>query len=355
MGLMWEVEIRNLQTGDVELVVDCSAGSWDSRVTGRGRGSHSIPLFNAGISQSLIWELKEGNKYTVVQKWDDHVAFAGVVGRADFDDDSRVLTLVSQELRGAYFNARLLDGVGFPFTPGQAVLSVASKSHAGAVRATIEKSIDMKDSSWGLPLDKPADGSGSFTADWLYEDRLKWEDIIAQIEADGCEVFFRPYLDGAGKLRWATEVLPRIVTGVATEYVHGAADSPLYGLRAQFDFAEQVTGIQGFGRDGELASAAYVGTTPISVRDTWLNFADFDGVRLQAAVDAAFAQHVGPTVQWSLGAHIYPGGPESFEVGRLLDLSFTGHEFFPDGVQEKRVVAVSGDLGDQVSLEVQDA
>jgi hypothetical protein len=241
------------------------------------------------------------------------------------------------------------------FFEGETLLGVSSKSRSGAVRATIALSIDAKDASWGLPLDKPADGSGSFSADWLYDDRLNWEDYIAQIEADGCEVFFRPYLDGSGNLRWATEVAAKITTGTATEYTPGASDSPIFGLKTADDYTEQVTGIQGFGAGGSRAFAAYPGTTPISVRDTWLNFNDIDGARLQAAVDAAFAQHIGPTSQWSFGAHIYPDGPESFEVGRLVDLSFTGHEFFPDGVQEKRVVAVRGDLGFQVGVEVQDA
>jgi hypothetical protein len=203
---MWRVGIYNTQTGDLELPVQVSAGRWETRITGRGRGRHEIPLHAAGIPQSLIRELMKPNKYTLGQTWDwSHCAYAGVTARVEYDHKRRVLIVDSSELRSAYMNDRMLFGVP-GYGGGSTLLTVSARSHSGAARAVIDKATGYN-SEWAFPIDLPSDGSGSFNASWTFDERLKWEDHLAQIEDDGCEIDFRPGSDhlwdtyGSGDIR----------------------------------------------------------------------------------------------------------------------------------------------------------
>jgi hypothetical protein len=295
-----------------------------------------------------VREISQGNKYTVCQMWEDHVAYAGVIQRRRYNRRSRVLTLHSAELRAAYLNARMLYGVGADTSPG-VVLAVSGKSHSGAARAVL--STAMPNFDWELPIDLPSDGSGGFSASWEYDERLMVEDHLDQIEKDGCEIDFRPYLDGSGYLRWEARVATQITSGTAT-----AVEDLVVDVDVETDYSRQVTGVLGLGKDGAQEIAEYPpGGTPFSVRDVWVNFGDIDGGRLQNAVDATFAERIAETDQWSFPLRVHPGGPEFAAPGRLLNLTIAGDEFIPDGTHEKRVIGLRGDMGFTVVPEVQDA
>jgi hypothetical protein len=352
----WTVKIFETRTGEPQQEVEVSAGSWDRRLTGRGRGSHTIPLFEQGISQATIRELAMGNKYTICQMWDDHVVYAGVIQRTRYDQPTRRLTVDSAELRVAYANSRMLYGVT-DYHPTNAVLTVTSKGYSGAARAVINAALP---GDFALPIDLPSDNSGGFSKTWYFHERLKWEDHLTQIEASGCEIDFAPYLDGSGWLRWATRVATKITSGSATAIVVGGTDSPLIDLQVETDYALQMTGVLAFGPGGTSAASDYAPSTgtgagEISVRDVWINYPDLDDSQLQAAADAAYALLRYPTEQWSFGLHVYPDGPEFTAPGRLLTLTASGDEFIPDGDHAKRVVGLRGDMGYRVTPEVQDA
>lgn len=348
--------IFETRTGSPEIPVPLESGSWEARLGARnGSGQHTVPLFGAGIPQPLIDELSTGNKYTFAQCWGEHVSFAGVIQDRVYEFDTNRLVISSTELRSAYMDSRLLYGVGSDTTAdGGVVLAVSSKSQSGAARAVIDKATTLNGASWELPIDLPADGSGSFTASWEYEERLNWEDHIRQIEKDGCEVDFRPYLDG-GYLRWETRVSSAVTSGSATDLAAKAPGSRVAGLRVRDNYSRQVTGVRGYGKDGAVKFAEYGGTTPISVRDVWVNFNDIDEPRLQAAVDAEFNTRVTGTRQWSFGLNVWPMGPELAAPGRLLNLAVYGDPFIADGKHPTRVVSVRGDLGFNVRVEAQSA
>jgi hypothetical protein len=334
------------------------AGSWESRLSaGNGSGQHRIPLFNAGFPQSLIEELSTGNKYTIAQCWGDHVSFAGVIQDRDYSFDDQRLTVTSTELRSAYMDSRMLFGVGSnpSGSTTAVVLTVTSKSHSGAARAVI--SAAMPSSDWNLPIDLPSDGSGSFSAAWQYEERLNWQDHLVQIEQDGSEIDFRPYIDGSGYLRWETRVASAITSGAATDLAAKAPGSRVTGLRVRDNYSRQVTGVRGYGKPGTVPKWQEYppGGTPVSVRDVWVNFGDIPSNRLQAAVDAEFYPRVAATRQWSFGLNVFPMGPELAAPGRLLNLALYGDPFIADGKYATRVVSVRGDLSFNVRVEAQNA
>jgi hypothetical protein len=354
--MTWTIEIFRTQTGSPQQIVEASMGAFEARITGRGQGTHAIPLPNSGLTSGTIRELSKGNEYTIVQRWGDHIAYAGVIRRAQYLRSTRTLLIASAELRAAYMDDRMLYGV-FSYDPAGTVLAVSNKSRSGAARAVIAKAMDSA-SFWELPIDLPADGVGTFSASWKHAERLTWEDHLSQIEADGCEIYFRPYKDGSGFLRWQTEVATRITIGSATTLSVSDEDTKLEDVTLTKDYAREMTGILGFGKGGTSAEAyGYSpgdGAASISVRDVWLNFPDLEGGRLAAAVEA-LDELADPVEQWSFGLHVYPAGPAFAAIGKRLDLAISGDPFITDGTHPMRVIALRGDMSTKVTAEVQRA
>jgi hypothetical protein len=353
----WSFNIYNTQSGVHEFTLpEPSAGEWSTRLSGKGSGRHTFPLFGAGVSRADIREFTTGNKYTIAQEWDDHVVYAGVIQRPWYTKKTRTLEVASMELRGAYLNDRMLYGVE-DYRPTDSVLTLTGKSHSGAARAIINHSISIS-AGWALPIDISADGSGAFSADWKHNERLKVEDHLRQVEDDGCEIYLRPYKDGAD-LRWETIVgSPVIEIGTATALDLDGDDSPVLDLSVYTDHVKQMTGVLAFGRGGVDAPSAWAnsGVHVMSFRDTWQTFSDVtDVTRLQGAADKTIDFLHNPTEVMSFGLHIYPDGPEFTAPGRLLEVTSTGDEYILDGPYTKRVVGLRGGLGLTVTPEVQDA
>lgn len=360
--MTWVHRVYNTQTGALEFEMpEASSGTWSTRITGRGSASHTFPLFGAGVSRSDIREFTKGNKYTITQEWDGHVAYAGVIQRRRYKRRLHTLEVSSVELRSAYMNDRMLFGVPAYEAAGGAatVLAVTNKSYSGAVRAVLDAATNLN-SEWEWPLDLPSDGSGSFSADWKYNQRLKVEDHLAEIEEDGCEVFLRPYLSGSD-LRYDVEVGSPVTLGSATTIDIDDPTSPLTDVEVEDDYVKQMTGVLAFGEGGKAALAKYAptggtGATDMGVRDTWVSFLDItDESRLQAAADNTYAALRYPTAGWSFGLRVFPDGPAFAAPGRLISLTSSGDEFILDETHALRVVGLRGDLGFTVIPEVQDA
>jgi hypothetical protein len=356
----WVNKVYYTHDGAYAGTLPCSDANWQTRITGQGSADHTVRAFGSGLSQADLEELTLGNRYTITQEWaaTDYVAYAGVIQRDVWDDKSRTVSLSSTELRGAYFNDRMMWPVS-AYHPTNSVLTVTNKSRSGAVRAIFDPLFAIA----YLPIDRPADGSGGFDADWKYNERLKIEDHLQQVEDDGCEVFLRPYLTG-GNLRFETLVgSPVVEIGSETTFAIRGDSSPVLDLKVTRDVVRQMTGVAAFSGGGKsaISAAAFAGgiegPAAISVRDTWVDFADVtDPDRLQAAADHTFAALQFPTSAWSFGLNIYPDGPEFTAPGHLLGATVeSGHERLSAGTKHLRVVALSGSMGMTVTPEVHDA
>ena len=353
--MTWSTKIYHLQTGAFVVEVVPSAADWVARLNGRGTASHTVPLFDSGITQADIREWSKGNKYAITQEWDGHVAYAGVIAKTRYSVDGvRPLVIESKELRSAYFDSRLLYGVT-EYTTTLVALSVVNKSHSGATRAVLIA--NMPNAGWELPVDLPSDGSGGFNAEWMHTERLNVEDHFKQIEDDGCEIDFRPYLDGGGLLRWETRVDTTITGDTSADIPATGAGSPVSDLKVVIDYTNQMTGALGFGKGGAAAqpeNAVTVGTLDISVRDVWFQWSDIDDqTRLSAATDALLARTINPTEEWSFTLNIFPDGPELAAPANILPLVMAGDSFIADDTYPQRVLALRGDLGTTVTPEVQ--
>lgn len=357
---MWEVWIHNTRSGSPERQIPVSAAKWNRRLGSLGSASHSFATRGSGLEKSLINELTRGNKYTIVQRWGKHVAYAGVIRDEGAPENSPVLPLRSKELRSALFGARLPHGVN-EYTPGGVVLAVTNKSRAGALRAVLDKGTKGGTvPGWELPIDLPADSAGSFTAEWLYEEGLTVEDVFGQIEDDGVETDLAPYLTSTDYLRYEARVELTMTTGSPFLLPARAPGSIVTNLEPRRDVDVQRTGVLAFGngtgqdRLWAFAPQTGDGIRDMPVQDVQVTFPDItDQGRLQSAANTEFNRRNYPIEQWGIELHIGGYGPSIADIGRVLHVHTFGSERLADGVHPLRCIGLSGDMSYKVTPEVQ--
>ena len=286
-------------------------------------------------------------------RWATTVLGAWKIEDWDYENDKGTVTVTGVEIRNEA-SFRMTYGVSV-YESG--TLTATSSTRSGAARAVIARFMQWAP-EWKYPIDLPATAAGSFSATWEYWKKYTIEDLLKQIEADGVEIFFRPYLTSGRQLRFETIVAVKVSVG--TSYFHlQAEDSPLSGIHYKKSGAQQLTGLQGVGngtgQDQEVAWAGNSGSSGIPIRDAKREFPDLTGARLQAATNATFAAMKDPIVQWTVSSFTasdeYP--PSHAVVGRGWQLDSKGHRMFPDGPHNLRVIAASGSFSNVISTEVQ--
>jgi len=310
----------------------------------------------------MVGEITRGNKYTIVQRWseDNHVAYAGVIRNRKFLASGSALVLSSNELREAVLGTRYPYGVN-EYNPSTGVLNIVARSRTAALRAVLLAATKSGSvSGWELPIDIPADAAGPFNASWRHEEKLTTEDLLTQIEADGVETDFRPYIDSAGYLRYQAICQVRISSGTPFLLPTQAPRSIVLGLTVEEDYVGQRTGLLGFGKGrGQDTPFKFAPTTgdgigDLPVMDSDEAFPDIsDLTRLQTATNVLFAAKNKPTEQWDYSLYIGEVGAAMAAPGAIHDLHVFGSEFISDGSHPQRVISLSGDLSNVVKPGVQ--
>ena len=339
-------------------VTNLTAGaSWSSKIDGSGEGSFTARLRGQGVDRALARALFRANARMVAHiDDDDTVLAAGVMLTPKYDRGSGSVSVRWVDIRDLVarrmgFNVAVWDSTG--------TLTVTNRSLSGAARAILYRAMRVDDQPlWYLPIDLPADGSGSFTRTWPYYGFASMDDCLKELEDEGAEIYLDPYLS-AGQLRFQTRVgtpislasfdLPVTVPG-----------SVVNGLQVTEDGSTQLTGViyAGNGTDADQVTAwSGHGTRPITIpiRDEYRSAKDVKTVaQLQRIADADLDAHFDPIVQWSFGVRLGEGVPSSaVKPGRTLRMSVQGDEWIEDGTVTQRVIGVSGDLTRNVTLEVQ--
>lgn len=361
---MWETWIHNTRSGSPELILKTgrplAAARWNRILGSKGSGTHTVLLRDAGIPKSMIREISRGNKYSIVQRWGEHVGYAGVIQNRRYLQKGSALMLSSNEIRSAFLGTRYTYGVN-EYNPSTGVLTVAGRSRGAALRAVLLAA--TKNNAvvgWELPLDLPADASGPFNASWRHEEKFSTEDLLTQIEKDGVEIDFRPYIDPNGYLRYEAVCQVQITNGSPFLLPVNAPRSIVLGLTTEEDFVGQRTGILGFGKGQgqdtpfKFAPTSGDGIGDLPVMDSDESFPDLtDATRLQRATNAMFARKNISTEQWDYSLHIRDVGVSMTTPGAIHDLHVFGDDYLEDGSHPQRVVSVSGDLSDVVKPGVQ--
>lgn len=343
-------------TGEPILPIEVKSGSWSAKIDGSGSNSFRVDVRSIDRSAAFRRDLLRPNARLVAHIDEaDTVIAAGLILDGPYNRTTGTVTRRWVDIRDL-FRQRMGFGVGSWGPSG--TLTVTNRSYSGAVRAIVSRQLrDFTQPTWMLPIDLPADGSGSFSRKWDYYAFPTMDDCLSEIEKEGVEIYFDPYLNN-GNLRFATRVGTPIVGGTAPLPV-SAPDSRVENLEVTVDGSKQLTGVlyAGNGTDADTLTAwAGGGPFTIPIRDAYRSAKDVKNqAQLQRMADADLAEHTNPIEQWSFDVKV--GSPilaQHMKPGRLLSMDVRDDPWLPDGVTVQRVIGVSGDLESQTyQLEVQ--
>lgn len=328
--------------------------SWSMNLSGTGTCSFTFVVNDAetGMTGAQIDAAFMPNSTFFSLRWGTVVIGAWKIEDYDYDNDRGTVTVTGVEIRNEAA-WRLTYGVD-NYAAG--TLAVVNRNRQGAVRAILARFMQWSP-EWAYPIDLPADGAGTFTQTWEFWKKLTIEDLLTQVEDDGVEILFRPYLTAGRQLRFETIVALRVRVG-STVFNLKADDSPLSGIHYKKSGSSQLTGLQGIGTgSGQDQPVAWAGGGPYltPIRDAKREFPDLEGTRLQVATTAEFTSLRNPIVQWTVKSFTasdeYP--PSQAMAGAGWQLESTGHRVFPNGPHTLRVIAASGTFGNVINTEVQ--
>ena len=351
---MWHLWSHDARTGDPQLEMFPSGGSWERRLNGGDSWSADIPLRKQGIDPATARALLQpNNRMLSVRRGDDLVA-GGCIETTVY---KRTDGLVSPSV----VSPRVILRNRLTFNLNNYVggdLKITSRSASGAARAILSRAMQWAE-SWILPIDLPADGAGDFSADWKNYQILTIDDLLQQVEDEGNEVDFLPYLTG-GQLRFQTRVGAPISSG-STDLPVTAPESPVTDLQVTFDGSKQLSGVfyAGAGSEKDMVTnfAWFIDGPGMVNRDaSRTDQKDVrDPAKLAKIAMADLVAHRAPIEQWSFNIQVSDELPPSrIRPGTVLRMDVRGDDWIPDGVYTHRVIAISGTFGsDTVKVEVQ--
>jgi hypothetical protein len=346
-------------TGAPQLTVHPTAATWGAKLDGGAQGSCTIPLrgfgtLPRGFARNLL--LVNARMIAHIDE-NDTVIAAGVILRTVYNRDTGAVTANWVDIR-ELFRQRLPFGV-LSWGPS-GTLNVEDRTYAGAVRAILYRGMGSGDQpAWDLPIALPPDeGPGSFTKKWNYYDVPIIDDMLREVEKEGIEIYFDPYIASNGHLRFATRVGRRIALGDPLDLPATTPETRVSGLTVTIDGSKQLTGVfvvgTGTEADTKVAGAGH-GPYDIPVRDARRAAKDVKSTtRLQRIADAALEDNFDYIVQRSYGVRLgSPVNAGHVKPGHLLRMDVQGDDWLADLRTTQRVLSVSGDLTENVKVESQ--
>ena len=269
---MWEHKVCDALTGRPLLTLQPSDWSWKTGKAPTTASSHTFRMKdNAGITEAMWDDFTEPWSRCLVSSWHGVPQYAGLVQDADVDLDAGVVTVQHDEFSRVLMK-RLASGQDAFSRDG--VFEVAGKSARSAISAIVQRATQ------GAPgYNFPVVGfighePGPVTLRWPFVEFATARDMLDQIvNQDGApDMYFRPRWSSLGWLEFVLEIGSPRLGGPVVEWVRGAPETPVLGLKVRKIGSEVLTGVigvgQGTGRDTVIGFAGGLGTFPVRLDAT---------------------------------------------------------------------------------------
>ena len=365
--MAWTYWMCDTVTGTRLLQVVPSAGSWGRVLNAFRGGSHEFKT--AAVSSPVTpWaSITVPWATTLVQCWNGRPVYAGIVtGRNEAWDDGRTFTITHSEFR-------IIFARRFPFAVGAFAGGTFSANNLQyrSILATLLQYTTVVGGTQILPVVLPAIVAGTQSRTYYNYSLQSIEDGLREIQNSngGPDIDFAPSWSGglSGGLqytaRMGTDAAPKLTGGIF-DFNMTAERNGLFNVSITEDATKQLTGIiavgAGSGADVKVAQAGIgaagtFGTVPRL--DVAHPFGQIEvQTDLQNHANAEIALYQYPTKQWQMS--LMADGPVdvgSLVLGSTLRVYNKGRILAPDGWTSQRLIGISGDLSNKITLDVQAA
>ena len=356
---MWSFGVYETDTGDMVAPVQPADCSWTRKLDNRGTGSFTFkvndPFAYPGNSPQTLF--REDDR-TIVVYWDDnHPAYAGVIDELSYDWGRKTVTVQTRELRQLFENRYTgrpdnYSGEGWDFL-------IDHRMHEG-ILALIDRATSLGP-GYELAIAPNASGGPGAGGHWRreihYYEVISVDDLLAEAEAQGVLIDFAPDLRADGSFAWVL-VTARDLDRDVTPLVVGAPYSPVTSLTAVRSSRDRRSGVLSLGKgEGMDMKTGYAqGQEGRIARDGTLDLKDEEDVpQLMLAAQEEQKLLRNAATKWTLGVELGDQlRPWDMRVGRTLEIHTPGDPYLVDGPRDKVVLAVSGGMGNELTVEVTD-
>lgn len=358
---MWSYWFCDTRTGDRQLQVEPSGGSWERFLNVAAGGSHTFELAGRDLPRETWWDLTTPWARTLVQCWNDIPVYAGLITGRPYSWGSKRLTVNHTDFR-SIFLARYPFGVksywsdGSETVPGR--LALSGLSWRAIAARVVQEGIVGPTANYSLPVVLPSTTEPG--AQELVSENFNFEkvaDLLEKIQSSegGPDIEFSPRWSSAGKLEWVMRA--GALTGGLFEFNLTAEKNGVTQFSIAEDALKQVTGVFGVGQGS--GADMIVGGTPggtvadIPARDDVVNYRSAKTAAEAASLAREYrAAHWKGTWQPSISVTTEVD-PTTLILGSAVNVYDMGDPWNPDGWQSYRLMGVKGGVGDKLELVVQ--
>ncbi len=204
----------------------------------------------------------------------------------------------------------------------------------------------------GMPVTLPSFG-GTAVSRTYYGYHLEMVgDVHADLLDEGLDIYFRPRNIGNGDFDWLMEAGPAWVSGAQREFFV-TSDDVVTAFRETSDGSRVTNNARYVGEGSEVdmlvrsnrnTASPYPLLDRVSERKNIANAA-----QLTALVNQDLVAYGAPTTQWEFSVT----ADTEIDVGDSVRLWFDGDPWIADGYHDRRVVKISGDMSDRMTVSVQ--
>lgn len=365
---IWHVEIVD-EFGEVLAAVEPSDGNWVTRVNGTGGGAHTFQVRADDDYTAAEWNdllVGGGKRRIVVSKWQVPftrpfaVYWGELADEIDVDDEAGTVAVTHSELRGV-MQSRY--GAMVPTFAPDGAFRVTNLTLRGAAIEIARHALTTSTpgDNWHYPVVLPAAEAGSFSKAWPHYALDTTEKMLTDVQdlPGGPDVAFDAVWSTSGSVEHWMRVGSPLIEGIDFEWSYNAPETPVRKLKEKVSSSRQKSGVfvagEGSEEDMIVGRAGSLPGTPMMDRDVAITAKDAE---TQAEADAIAEAELAATREpirqttFSLHAPDVPLG-DTFRLGARTHLWVENHWYLPSGWRHGYVVAISGNMSDEIGVETE--
>lgn len=336
-------------TGAIVDQIPVSAFSWARLLSGRGDGSAAIPL-DGSLSKAALRDLLMHWGRIVRLDRDGRTVYGGYVTARPYARGVSSVGVTLGDLWALLARRGAWDH-NHPHMEEWKTTVTGSLAHQAA-QALLRGRTGPARPAMGIPVTVPGFGGTAVTRTYYGYNVDMVGDVHADLLDEGLDIYYRPRNIGNGDFDWLMEAGPGWGSGAFREF-WVTSDDVVTGF-SEASNADRVTNnARSIGEGSEvdmLARSQRNVDSPYPLLDRSTERKSISNLdQLSGLAGQDLITFGAPTTQWDFTVT----ADTDIDVGDTVRLWFDGDPWIADGYHDRRVVKISGDLSEQVTVSVQ--
>lgn len=348
---MFQAFVCDAVTGAKLDTLPVSAFSWQKLLSAGGSGSVSIVLDGTHSRAQLDSLFRHWSRIFVLE-YDGVVVYGGYLVSHSYAYGSDVVVVRLTDLWGMAARRLAIDGSVPNFEKWHRTRNVSLAQHA-ADALILARDTAPADPDPRMPVTIHGMGGTAVSRTWYGYHVNTVGDVWRMLMDEGLDIYFRPRWIGNGEFDWLMLAGPAWESGVTHEFFVTADASDVSEFSASYDGARITTNAVRLGEGSEqdmlIRSNRKLGGVYPRLDRVTPSKQSGSVPQLAAMASNDLLMYGSPTVQWEFRVPVSVG----VDVGDLVRIHFDGDQVIPDGFSTRRVVSVSGDMSEFVTVAVQ--